>query len=89
MRTLLVAALVAGLVGLVQADDKKADPTGTWKWETEFDGQKREQTLKLKLDGRQADRGDDRAEGHGDEDRGRQVQGRGGDVHRHPRAERA
>lgn len=30
----------------------KADPNGTWKWETEGrDGQKRENTLKLKLEG--------------------------------------
>ena len=44
MRAILAAGLVAGLVGLAgtgRADDKKADPTGTWKWETEFNGQKR------------------------------------------------
>jgi len=29
----------------------KADPTGTWKWSVEVNGQKRESTLKLKLDG--------------------------------------
>ena len=51
MRTLGVAALVLGLAGFAGADDKKADPTGTWKWTVEFGGQKREQTLKLKLDG--------------------------------------
>jgi hypothetical protein len=51
MRTLAVAALVVGLSGLAGAQDKKADPTGTWKWSVEFGGQKREQTLKLKLDG--------------------------------------
>ena len=51
MRTLIAAALVLGLVGLTAAQDKKADPTGTWKWETERNGQKRETTLKLKLDG--------------------------------------
>lgn len=34
------------------ADDKKADPTGTWKWSfTGQNGQTRETTLKLKLDG--------------------------------------
>src|SRR5262245_26393886 len=54
MRTTTVAALVLGLVGLTGAglaDDKKADPTGTWKWTTELGGQKREQTLKRKLEG--------------------------------------
>jgi hypothetical protein len=48
------AALALGLVGLTgagRADEKKADPTGTWKWTTDFGGQKREQTLKLKLEG--------------------------------------
>jgi hypothetical protein len=51
MRGLIAVGLVAGLVGLVGAEDKKSDPTGTWKWTVEFNGQKREQTLKLKLDG--------------------------------------
>jgi hypothetical protein len=54
MRTMTAAALVLGLVGLTGAglaDDKKADPSGTWKWTTEFGGQKRDQTLKLKLEG--------------------------------------
>lgn len=51
MRTLIAAGLILGLSGLSAADDKKADPTGTWKWETERGGQKRETTLKLKLDG--------------------------------------
>ena len=51
MRGLIAAGLVAGLVGLVGADDKKSDPTGTWKWTVEFNGQKREQVLKLKLEG--------------------------------------
>jgi hypothetical protein len=51
MRALIVAGLAAGLVGFAGADDKKSDPTGTWKWTVEFNGQKREQTLKLKLDG--------------------------------------
>ena|ERR1043166_4068629 len=37
---------------LAKADDKKADPTGTWKWSfTGQNGQTRETTLKLKLDG--------------------------------------
>lgn len=32
-------------------DAKKIDPTGTWKWEVTIQDQKREQTLKLKLEG--------------------------------------
>ena len=51
MRTLIAAGLVLGLAGLTAAQDKKSDPTGTWKWETERKGQKRETVLKLKLDG--------------------------------------
>jgi hypothetical protein len=51
MRTLIAAGLVLGLAGLTAAQDKKSDPTGTWKWETERKGQKRETILKLKLDG--------------------------------------
>jgi hypothetical protein len=51
MRTLIAAGLVFGLCGLTAAQDKKNDPTGTWKWTTEQKGQKRETTLKLKLDG--------------------------------------
>ena len=51
MRTLIATALVLGLGGLSAAEDKKNDPTGTWKWETERGGQKRESVLKLKVDG--------------------------------------
>jgi hypothetical protein len=51
MRTLLALGLVLGLTAVAGADDKKANPTGTWKWETEFNGNKRTTTLKLKLDG--------------------------------------
>jgi hypothetical protein len=50
MRKTALAALVVGLIGLVggaQADDKKDDPTGTWKWSTDFKGNKREFTLKI------------------------------------------
>lgn len=53
MRLLTTAAVVlvfAGFVGLARAEEK-ANPTGTWKWKTEFNGQTRESTLKLKLDG--------------------------------------
>jgi hypothetical protein len=38
------------LVGTIQAADKP-DPTGTWKWSVTFNDQKRDVTLKLKLDG--------------------------------------
>ena len=48
MRTLIAAALALGLVGLSAAQDKKADPVGTWKCEYEIGGQKREATLKVK-----------------------------------------
>ena len=51
MRTLIATALVLAMAGLTAAEDKKASPTGTWKWETERNGQKREVVLKLKLDG--------------------------------------
>jgi hypothetical protein len=51
MRTLIAAALVAGMVGLAAAQDKKADPSGTWKVTTTAGDQKREATLKLKLEG--------------------------------------
>lgn len=47
MRTFAIAALVLGLAGLVQADDKKTDPTGTWKWTVERNGQKTERSVKL------------------------------------------
>lgn len=53
MRRIVVAALVvsfAGLLGTAQAADK-GSPTGTWKWKTEVNGQTRESTLKLKLEG--------------------------------------
>jgi len=53
MRRLVVAACVlslAGLVGVARADDKP-NPTGTWKWTVTFNGQSRDMTLKLKLDG--------------------------------------
>ncbi len=53
MKRIAVAVLVV-LVGVAapsRAEDKKDDPTGTWKWTVDFGGQTREQTLKLKLDG--------------------------------------
>jgi hypothetical protein len=51
MRAIVAAALAVGLVGPAGADDKKADPVGTWKCEYEIGGQKRESTLKVKKDG--------------------------------------
>jgi hypothetical protein len=53
MKRLAVTALVlafAGSIGGLRAADK-ADPTGTWKWKATVNGQERERTLKLKLDG--------------------------------------
>jgi hypothetical protein len=50
MKAILSAALVFGLCGLAQAQDK-ADPVGTWKCEYEIGGQKRESTLVVKKDG--------------------------------------
>jgi|SRR5437867_6375957 len=44
--------LIFALGLLARAEDKKADPTGTWKWSfTGQGGQTRETTLKLKLEG--------------------------------------
>lgn len=54
MKQLGIAALAlafVGLVGIAQAEDKKADPTGTWKWSFTVNGETRESTLKLKLEG--------------------------------------
>lgn len=51
MRRLVVAAVVVALVGLVSSARAAENPTGTWKWETNFGGKARENTLKLKLDG--------------------------------------
>ena len=54
----IVVSLLA-VCGIARADDKKdekkdekkAGLTGTWKWSVEANGQTREVTLKLKLDG--------------------------------------
>jgi len=52
MKAILSLAMVLGLCGLAgAADDKAADPIGTWKCEYEIGGQKRESTLKIKKDG--------------------------------------
>jgi len=53
MKRLVAAALVLAFavpVGVARAEDKP-DPTGTWKWTVTRGDQKREMTLKLKLDG--------------------------------------
>ena len=50
IQTSACLVLVLGLQA--RAADKKADPNGTWKWSfTGQNGQSRETTLKLKLDG--------------------------------------
>ena len=57
MNRILTSLMMAGCLSLAftltaQADDKKADPTGTWTWSTPGrDGQTREASLKLKLEG--------------------------------------
>ena len=53
MKRLVVAALVlafAGPAGVSRAEDKP-NPTGAWKWTVTRGDQKREMTLKLKLEG--------------------------------------
>ncbi len=51
MRTLLAIGMVGLLAGFAgAADEKKNDPTGTWKWEAGMGDMKRTVTLKLKLD---------------------------------------
>ncbi len=52
MKRLVTAALVVigGFASAVRADDKTG-PTGTWKWSVEINGQSRDFTLKLKMDG--------------------------------------
>jgi hypothetical protein len=47
---LLLGVAFIGLTGLAQAADKN-DPTGTWKWTVTFGDQKRDVTVKLKLEG--------------------------------------
>ena len=52
MKRQLAVVVVAcvGLIGTARADDK-ANPTGTWKWTVTNNDQKRDMTLKLKLEG--------------------------------------
>jgi hypothetical protein len=51
MKAILPMALIIGVCGLAgAADDKKADPVGTWKCEYKIDGKKRTSTLTIKKD---------------------------------------
>jgi hypothetical protein len=53
MKQMVIATLVVAFAGLAsgaRAEDKKAGPTGTWKWSVERNNQKIEQTLKLKVE---------------------------------------
>src|SRR5438477_7059955 len=49
----VAACAILALSAVAQAQDKKADPTGTWTWTTpgRNGGPERKSTLKLKLDG--------------------------------------
>jgi hypothetical protein len=51
MKTVLSAALVLGVCGLVGAADAKVDPVGTWKCEYKIGDQKRTSTLTIQKDG--------------------------------------
>jgi hypothetical protein len=52
MKAILSMALVLGACGLAgAADDKVADPVGTWNCEYEIGGQQRTSTLEIKKDG--------------------------------------
>lgn len=42
-----LSALLVALAGTAPAQDKAADPAGTWTWTVERKGEKREVTLKL------------------------------------------
>src|SRR5438309_5548009 len=52
MKAILSTAFVLGVCGLAgAADEKVADPVGTWKCEYEIGGQQRTSTLKINKDG--------------------------------------
>ena len=51
MKTILSVALVLGICGLVRAEEKKADPVGTWKLEYVIGDQQRTATLTVTKDG--------------------------------------
>ena len=46
-----VAMMALVVCAALAWSEDKPNPTGTWKWTTEIQGQKRENTLKLKLEG--------------------------------------
>ncbi len=50
MRQMFTMCVVMLVTTGVLADEKN-DPTGTWKWEVQRQGQRREMTLKLKVEG--------------------------------------
>jgi hypothetical protein len=50
MKRMAVVVCVLAVAGLVRAEDKP-NPTGTWKYTTEVNGQTFDTTIKLKLDG--------------------------------------
>jgi hypothetical protein len=50
MKQLMSVVCLVVFTGLAKADDKP-NPTGTWKYTVEVNGQSREVTFKLKLDG--------------------------------------
>lgn len=50
MLSLVIALALTSSNSVVAVAQDKIDPTGTWKWEVTFGEQKREQTLKLKLE---------------------------------------
>ncbi len=52
MKAILSLTLALGIYGLaVAADDKAADPVGTWNCEYEIGGQQRTSTLEIKKEG--------------------------------------
>ncbi len=50
MRRLIAVAVIVAVVGLARVS-AAADASGTWKWTTNFNGQTRDSTLKLKQEG--------------------------------------
>src|SRR3954447_13566307 len=51
MKRIAAAVVVVALVALTSPLRAADDPTGTWKWETNFNGKTRENTLKLQMEG--------------------------------------
>ena len=50
MKRMVAVVCVLAVAGMVRAADDKPNPTGTWKYTVEVNGQSREVTIKLKLD---------------------------------------